>query len=169
MPTASRWLSRYLQDHYGASRLELELFWRSASSQRDSAVRAELTSLAAEAAEDRAALLGIMDGLAVPRGAVQERLAVVAERLGRLKPNGTVLRRSPLSDLVELEALADAVSAKRLRWACLRELTAREPRLNPYQLDKLIRRADDQLARLERQRLNLAPRVLLPADAGTGS
>ena len=48
------------------------------------------------------------------RPKVAEVLVGVAETVGRLKPNGTLVRRSPLSDLMELEALSAAVEAKRL-------------------------------------------------------
>ena len=159
-PTANQWLTRYLQDHYVASRGELELFERSAGSLQDAHLREEVSALAREATEDRSALLALMDALEVPEAKVQEQVAVVGERLGRLKPNGTLVRRSPLSDLVELEGLALAVRAKRAAWTALRAVAPAVEALNPYHLEQLIDRADDQEARLEQLRVVVAQRVL---------
>ena len=167
-PAANRWLARYLQDHYVASRGEIELFERSAGSQQDERLREEVSALAREATEDRAALLAVMDALDVPEAKVQEQVAVVGERLGRVKLNGTVVRRSPLSDLVELEGLAVAVRARRAAWTALRAVAPTVEALNPYHLEQLIDRADDQEARLEQLRIVAAQRVLAADGAHDG-
>ena len=161
-PAASRWLRHYVHDHYVLSRGELELFERSARTQGRDWVRAEVAALAREVGEDRAALLALVDELAIRRSPLQEALLSSAERLGRLKPNGTILRRSPLSDLVELEAMSVAVHAKQLLWRCLREAADGEPRLNPYYLDRLLQRASDQESRLDRLRVEVARAVFAP-------
>lgn len=158
--TPSDALGRYLREHYSAAAAGIELFQRSARSQTDPQVRRELAALAAEVAEDRAALLSIMVDLGVERSPAKERLTMLAERLGRLKTNGTVLRRSRLSDLLELEAMAAALHAKRLGWMCLRHLCDAEPRLNPYHLDLLVTRAAAQHDRVEEMRLQTAAEVL---------
>ena len=43
----------------------------------------------------------------------------LGERLGRLKPNGGLVGRMPLSDLIEVEAMSDAVQAKFAGWRAL--------------------------------------------------
>lgn len=159
--TPSRWMARYVQDHYAASRGGLALVQRASQSHSDPVVRRELAELAVEVAEDRAVLRTMMDDLGVPTRDFQERLVLVAERVGRLKPNGTALRRSPLSDLVELEGMTAAVRAKRLGWTALREVAETVPTLNPYQLDELIHRARKQESTLEGLRLETARRVFV--------
>ena len=73
-----------------------------------------------------------------------ERLALRAgERVGRLKPNGHLVRRAPLSDLVEVEAGLDAVHAKACGWQALRAAPGLDAAVV---LDDLMRRAEDQLA-----------------------
>jgi hypothetical protein len=161
---ANRWLTRYLQDHYVASRGELELFERCAGSLQDPHLREEVSALAREATEDRAALLAVMESLDVPEATVQEQVAVLAERVGRLKPNGTLVRRSPLSDLVELEGLTVAVRARRAAWTALRAVAPALEVLNPYHLEQLVDRADDQEARLEQLRVVVAQRVLAGSE-----
>jgi hypothetical protein len=155
-------LARYLRDHYSASRGGLDLFRRSARGQSGAHVRRELTALADQEAEDRAALLAIMVGLGIDRSPWQERAVALAERAGRLKPNGSLLQRSRLSDYVELEALTAAVHAKALGWRSLRTLADLDARLPAAHLDHLLERAQEQTRRLERLRLDLAPDVLLP-------
>jgi hypothetical protein len=155
-------MDRYLREHYSASRGGLALFQRSAGSQSDPLVRRALEDLTAEVAEDRAALLAILTDLGVRRSPSKEGLAAMGERVGRLKTNGTLLRRSRLSDLLELEALAAALHAKKLGWLCLRQLCHADERLNPYQLDELVGRAESQQERVEALRLATATEVLSP-------
>jgi hypothetical protein len=49
----------------------------------------------------------------VRRNPVKVALAVGAERLGRLKPNGRLVRYSPLSRFVELDILAMGIEGKK--------------------------------------------------------
>ena len=155
---ADRLLGIYLNDHLGGATAGLELFRRAAEAQRDTPAGPELERLAAEVAEDRAALRGLMDRLGVP---VQRSKVVVGwglEKVGRLKSNGSVLRRSPLSDLVELEALVLGVAGKGAGFRALR--AARLPGLDAAELDRLSARADRQAAELEELRLAAAAAVL---------
>ncbi|MGA5267083.1 hypothetical protein NCG97_00540 [Streptomyces lydicamycinicus] len=69
----------------------------------------------------------------------------VAERLGRLKPNGVLYRRSGLSTLIEPETLRLGVEGKTLIWRTLLIVAAGEPRLDESQLHHLLGRARDQL------------------------
>jgi hypothetical protein len=78
--------------------------------------------------------------------------------VARLKPNGRVLRRSPLSDLIEIEGLVDAVTAKRSGWLAL--AAARLPADVADQVAQLITRADGQLARLAPIHATVAATVL---------
>jgi hypothetical protein len=81
-------------------------------SQRGTATGETLNRLAAEIAEDRAALLEIMAGVGVPVRTCQVPRRMGGGKAGGLKLNGHVLHRSPLSGLVELEALRLGVQGK---------------------------------------------------------
>ncbi len=155
----------YLRHHVAASRGGLDLFQRSARSQLSPDARRELRDLAAEVGQDREQLLAILRQLGIPRPRLAEAVVGVAEKVGRLKPNGTLVRRSPLSDVIELEALSTAVTAKRLGWISLRVLGEHDRRLDAAQLEDLIRRADDQKDRLE----GLRRHAVLDALGGVGS
>ena len=76
-----------------------------------------------------------------------------AEKLARLKFNGQLRGYSPLSRLVELEALSLGVRGKLALWRTLRELDLSELSAAPVSLADLIARAEQQLAGLESHRL----------------
>jgi hypothetical protein len=143
----------YLNDHLAGSAGGSALAHRLANSHKGTAAARELAALARAIDEDRDALIEIMGQLGIPRTYYKEPLAVIAERLGRFKLNGSLLHRSPLSSVVELEAMALGVTGKRSGWRSLRELAGSEPRLDGARLDTLIQRADDQLAVLEELRV----------------
>ncbi|BCL24872.1 hypothetical protein [Streptomyces tuirus] len=105
--------------------------------------------VAAEIAEDRRSLLRIMRRLDVPVRRYKVYAGRAAEQVGRLKSNGSLVRRSPLSTLWELEALALGVEGKLAGWETLRDLSATDTRLDPRELDELIERARRQHATLE--------------------
>jgi hypothetical protein len=159
-PSRERLVAIYLRHHVAASRGGVALFDRVARTVSTAKARQEVARLAREVSEDRKALLGVMTSLGVRRHPLNEKLVSWGEKVGRLKPNGTLLQRSPLTDVVELEALGVAVHAKQLGWLTLRELRGMEPRLKGYAFDLLVERAQDQERRIEVLRLEAVRRVL---------
>ena len=153
MPDIDRQLlGIYLNDHLAGSAGGLALARRIVANHRETASAPDVQQLAEEIERDRTSLLEIMDRLRVSRARYKETAAVLAERVGRLKSNGRVWQRSPLSSLVEFEMLALGVTGKRAGWRSLRAVCDREPGLDSAELDALIARADEQLERIERLR-----------------
>jgi hypothetical protein len=95
----------------------------------------------------------LMARLGVQKSRVKGPLAIAAERVGRLKPNGRLRGYSPLSRFVELEALVYALDNKRILWANLRDLAEVRNRLPDVDFDGLIQRAQRQRDDLEPHRL----------------
>ncbi|MER7559541.1 hypothetical protein ABTZ46_21540 [Nocardioides sp. NPDC126508] len=153
-------LHAYLQHHWAGASAGTAMFQRVGRSHSDPDVAARVRRLAKELNEDRESLRQII----LATGATPSRIAATTGRAlefaGRFKPNGRVVRRSPLSDLFEVEALRDAVFGKRSGWQLLRALCDGDVRLDRQHLDELIRRADDQLARLEDLHLRVARSVV---------
>lgn len=122
-------LSIYLSSHLAGARAGSHLFRRAASHFDGTAHGQALQAIAGEVQEDLAQLITITHAV----GATENRLLSLSARggaeLARLKPNGGLLRRSPLADLVEIEGLCDAVCAKRSGWDALIAITATEERL----------------------------------------
>jgi len=149
-------LGIYLQDHLAGATAGLELFRRSAGAHKDTTLGDILEALRLEATSDRQALLDLMALLEIQPDRIKTTAAWAAEKVGRLKLNGALLRRSPLSDVIELEGLRMAVEWKAAGWRLLQALAATEPRLAQVDLDDLLARADDQATRIESLRTAVA-------------
>jgi hypothetical protein len=149
-------LGIYLNDHLAGAVAGTGLAGRLAAAERGKPGGDALARLAGEIEEDRAALLDMMAALGVPVRRYKTIAAWVAERVGRFKPNGHLISRSPLSRVVELEALRLGVEGKAAGWRTLRVRAEHEPRLDAARLDALIARADRQIDELERLRVSAA-------------
>ncbi len=155
-------LGVYLNDHLAGSTTGTNLARRMAASAKPGTERATvLNSLVTEITEDRSALLKFMTSLGIPIRGYKVFAAWAGEKAGRLKLNGHLLTRSPLSDLEEAEILRLAVEGKAAGWRTLRTLAERDSRLDAGRLDELLARADDQSRRLEALRSSTAKRVFV--------
>jgi hypothetical protein len=152
---ANRYLAIYLNDHLAGATVGLELIRRMVK-EHDGDLAAFAARLAREIEQDYRALADIMRELGVPQSRPKVAAAWAAEKLGRLKPNGHLTQRSPLTPLVELDGTAAGIAGKRSLWLALREV-ADEPL--HARLDELVARADAQLAELEPHRLEAARRA----------
>jgi hypothetical protein len=149
-------LGIYLNDHLAGATAGTELAHRMARSHHDEENSGTLRRLAAEIAQDRAALLDIMAALGIKVRRYKVGAAWIGEKAGRLKFNGRLLARSPLSNLEELEILRLAVDGKAAGWRTLRTLADTDTRLDPARLDELISRARQQADLLENLRISAA-------------
>ena len=144
-----KYLPIYLNDHYAGSTLGVELAKRAAKHGRgDAEFGPALTRIASEIDEDREELKRIMARLEISEQRVKATLGWAMEKAGRLKPNGNLLRFSPLSRVVEIEGLITGVSGKLSLWRALLAIVPSEPRLDEDNLTRLAERAEDQLLRL---------------------
>jgi hypothetical protein len=87
-------------------------------------------------------------------------LAWTLEKAGMLKLNGRILRPSPLSQLVELEAPALGVKGKKALWRSLGTIKATDSRLASVDFDALLTSAEEQATELERHRLQAVEKAL---------
>jgi hypothetical protein len=136
-----------LRNHQAGGRAAIDLLNRAAAAQRARPYAQQLRELAAEFREDLDFNEGVMGRLGVRPSPVQVVALRAGERVGRLKPNGGLLHRMPLSDVVELEALIATVHVKLAGWQAAQVsgvLTADES----ARLDELMRRALTQADRL---------------------
>jgi PHD/YefM family antitoxin component YafN of YafNO toxin-antitoxin module len=117
-------LAIYLRNHEAAGQAGRDLFRRTAANQRDRPYADELAELSTEVEQDLETLHAIMRAVRVSPDLVQGLALRLGERIGRLKPNGSLLRRAPLSDLIEIEGLLDAVRAKAAGWQALVQVPA---------------------------------------------
>ncbi|MEV7443130.1 hypothetical protein AB0O22_18635 [Streptomyces sp. NPDC091204] len=152
-------LTVYLNDHLVGSGAGVRLAGRIAKRHRHMEAGPDLARIADQVEEDQQSLRGIMRDLDVPVRRVHEFVGRIGETAGRLKPNGRLVRRSPLSDVVELEAMLLGVEGKAACWRALRELAATDDRLDAPDLDRLLARADAQVRTLDGLRRRRAAEV----------
>ncbi len=148
-------LEIYLNDHLLGATTGVELGRRTAASNADNDFGPPLRKLADEIAEDRDELLATIGRLGYRRDRLKIAVGWTAEKVGRLKPNGQLTGYSPLSRLLEIEALVGGVQSKRSLWSALATI---EPEADGDLSEKrqaLIARADEQLRVLQ----DLQPRA----------
>lgn len=137
----NRFVSIYLRDHHAASAGGVALARRALG--RDH-------PLAAQIARDRKALEEVMRQLEVAPSALKVGFVRIAELLGRLKLNGRVFRRSPLSRVLELEMLVVGIRGKEALWT---SLLAADLNVQGIELDALVESAKEQGRAVEEQRV----------------
>jgi hypothetical protein len=150
----------YLNDHLAGATAGTELARRAAGSAQDREDHAALRGFADDVAQDRVALLKIMATLGIPVRTYKVYAAWIGEKAGRLKLNGRLFTRSPLSRLEELEILRLGVEGKAAGWRTLRVLADTDQRLDPARLDELIARARRQVDLLEDLRVRAADQLI---------
>ena len=137
-------LGIYLNDHLAGATAGAERARHLAHTLRGAAQAGAVEAGATEIAEDRATLLALMKRLGVPVRRYKVCAGWTSEKAGRLKSNGRLVRRSPLSTLLELELLRIGVEGKAAGWQALRRLTDVGEPLDPALLDDLLARARRQ-------------------------
>ena len=147
-PGPEQLLRIYLRDHDAGAAAGEQLAQRAGRPAPDDAAAADLNDLAAEIADDHRLLNRVMAELGVSPSPSKQVLARLAECLGRFKPNGRVVRQSPLSAVIELEALLAGVAAKRRLWASLLTADLALTAADGAELRRRADRADRQLERL---------------------
>lgn len=140
-------LGIYLNDHLGGAMAGTEL------ARRISRTHPELRALADDIEADRKELLDVMRECGVEPRPHKAAIGWLTEKAGRLKLNGRLLGRSPLSDVLELETLLVGIHGKVALWRALSTLPGDAERF-----DRLLRRAEGQADLVDRYRLKIAPR-----------
>ena len=159
--TAGPFLAIYLNDHLAGAAAGVGRSRALAQAHRGRPEEERLRRLADEIAADRGALLSIMASLGVPVRHYKSIALSVAEMAGRLKLNGRLRERSPLTDLVEYEFLRLAVEGKAAGWRTLLTIADRTPELDAAELEKLHDRAQAQIDLLEDLRKSAVKEVFI--------
>ena len=153
-----RLLGTYLNDHMAGSTLGVELARRARDQNEGTPLGRFLAKIVEEIEEDRETLKQVMDRVDVGQDKKKQTLSWVGEKVGRLKPNNRLFGYSPLSRVIELEGLSLGIEGKRCLWQALRG--ANEPRLENFDFDALIERAERQRSGVEEHRLAAAQTAL---------
>lgn len=145
----SRLLQIYLTDHLAGATALLQRLKQMRKSYSDLPIHDDITRITAKIHAERRQLKGIIKGLGLSRRRHQELLAKLGELLGRLKLNGRLVSRSPLTPLLELELLRSGVIGKLSLWQTL-GLLADDLGLDRAEFATLEQQALDQLEDIAR-------------------
>ena len=111
-----------------------------------------LQKLAVEIDEDRQTLRRVVAELGFRESRAKDTLAWAGERVARLKLNGQLKGYSPLSRVIELEALSVGIAGKLALWQSLQLLPHVQERLADVDLEELAERARRQRGEVEELR-----------------
>ena len=142
-------LGLYLSDHLTGATAGVSRIQRMAEAFADTPVSAELSRVSAEITRERVVLRGLIQDLGLRQRPHRQAAAWLAEHSGRLKLNGRVLSRSPMTLVLESELMRAAILGKIGGWQTLEEL-APELGLDPSTFAGLIADGRSQIAALDR-------------------
>ena len=152
-------LAVYCNDHIASAAGGIELVSRMIGVHRGSRYEDPLRQLLDELREEKTALTDQTRALGLPVRQYKQVAVWAAEKASRLKLNGHLLTRSPLSDLVEFEFLASAVRGKRSGFETFRIAGAVDSRIDTALFDRLIDQAHRQYEWLTTTRREVAAQV----------
>jgi hypothetical protein len=145
---ARRLLRVYLNDHRAGAAAGLALARRCLHNNEHWRLGETLRGLIADIETDAGTLDRIIARMGIAENRPKQLLATAAERIGRLKLNARVTRYSPLSRLLELEALIAGIDAKRSLWCALGSSSAADALSSEFDFAELAERATEQRRRL---------------------
>jgi hypothetical protein len=150
-----RYLAIYINDHGAGGAAGLALARRCLSRNERSALGETLRHIVDEIAQDVDTLSSVRRSLALKDDRLKRVIARLVERLTRFKLNGRLRGYSPLSRLLEIEALLTGIDAKRSLWLALQQRDS-SACLAGFDLPALARRAENQRERLRPHHLEAA-------------
>jgi hypothetical protein len=150
-------LDSYLNDHLAGSVSALELIAHWAELYKGKPLGSFFTDIGAEVRADQTTLRDLMRSLDIGESSVRKVGAWVAEKIGRagLKVAGN--NPDELGLLVALEGLALGIAGKKLLWRAL--AAANFAQLKQLDFEELQRRAEQQMERVEAERVQVARRA----------
>ena len=151
----------YLNDHLAGATGGLNLAKRAASQNEGTELGRFMHELAGELEAHRSLLEDIMGRLDISRDGIKVGAGWLAEKLGRLKPNGRLLEYSPLSRVVEIEGLLVGSQGRLMLWRTLAAAAPDEPRIADIDFVDLIRRVEENIDDLKQQHALATEEMLL--------
>jgi hypothetical protein len=143
-------LSTYLSDHIALSVAGIELAKRCYSSNNESELGEFFADLIPKLEHEQQVLKTLLHKLEISDSPLKNAAAWAAEKVGRLKPNDSLLRYSPLSRVVELETLSSGLNAQILMWNALGVCIPDEPAFSDIECAWFVKENTTYWKQLER-------------------
>jgi hypothetical protein len=163
-------LQAYLREKAATASATADLFEHVIGTISQNRHQVTLRMVALEVEEDRTALLGVMAELGVEGSRLRQALVVAARRVAQLRPwrrRRWVSGRLGSTALSDLDAMVADLEGRVRMWQALGQAAEWEPRLNPYQLERLVARSRAQQDQVERVRRECAT-SLFRNEGGAG-
>jgi hypothetical protein len=145
-------LDSYLNDHLAGSISAMELIGHWAEVRKGESLGSFFVEIEREIKADQDTLRDVMRTLGVEESKVRKAGAWAAEKLGRARLTIAGDEPGRLGLVLTLEGLIMGVTGKKLMWVAL--AAAKLPRLKSYNLEQLQRSAEQQLERIESERIS---------------
>lgn len=150
-------LDTYLNDHLAGATAGVNLSEMAAEEHKQDEHGLFFGQIASDIKTDFATLESLMEALTVDKSATKTAAAEVGSKVMKPKFTG---EDDDLNAFVTLETLSIGVEGKLCMWKALKTVADGYPALGALDIDDLIARADDQRARIEAKRLEIAPDAL---------
>jgi hypothetical protein len=137
-----RLLTIYLRDHHALLIALRELAHRMSAANRTEGQRAFAAEIIRVTEDDRACLEAFLRRLDSAPSRSRQSAVWTAEKLGRLKLNGRVLRHSPLSAVTELEGCRLLLETDRALWSGLEPLGPPDAGERAHRTERLLEAAE---------------------------
>jgi hypothetical protein len=144
-------LDSYLNDHLAGSISALELIAHWADVHKGKPLGSFFVEIEREIKADQDMLREVMRVLGVEESKVRQAGAWAAEKVGRARLMIAGDEQGSLGLVLTLEGLIMGVTGKKLMWRSL--AAAKLPRLKSYNFEEPQRRAEQQIERLEAERI----------------
>ena len=144
-------LDSYLNDHLAGSISALELIAHWADVHKGEPLGSFFVETEREIKADQDTLRDVMRTLGVEESKIRQAGAWAAEQVGRARLMIAGDEQGSLGLVLTLEGLIMGVTGKKLMWRAL--AAAKLPRLSSYNFEQLQRRAEQQIERIEAERI----------------
>jgi hypothetical protein len=149
-------LEVYLNDHLAELVMERELAVRCHGNNPDGALGQFLARLVEEIKDQEGMVREVLHRVGGSESMIKEGAAWLAEKVGRLKLNNSLVSYSDLSRVVELEGLLVAGHARLSLWQTAATVFGQDSRLVDLPFGRRIEETREQLNELDRFRLAAA-------------
>jgi hypothetical protein len=144
-------LDSYLNDHLAGSISALELIAHWVEAHKGEPLGRFFVEIEREIKADQDTLREVMRTLEVEESKMRQAAAWAAEKVGRARLMIAGDEQGSLGLVLTLEGLIMGVTGKKLLWRAL--TAAKLPQLDSYNFEQLQRRAEQQVERIEAERI----------------
>lgn len=162
-------VARYMQVHLAGAAAGIDLFGLSGRRILDEQISSEVLRIREELVDERQRLVRMVKEFGASDPVLLNLVTRLGAQLVRFGPSGNWHRRTPLTDLVVLETMRDAVAGKIAGWQALLTVVDEHPSLDREELEWLLAQGEEQHDTLTRAHREISARVLAAGEAARES